>query len=63
MLALQMEKAGELDAERVRTVLVEPQANTALRALRIDALQRFGSDIISVWRALLHDPDRFVFLK
>ena len=60
MLGMQMEKFQELEAKRVRTVLVGPSENVALSKLRINALQQFGTDVPSAWRALLYDPDRFI---
>ncbi|MGH8678989.1 MAG: PGN_0703 family putative restriction endonuclease [Burkholderiales bacterium] len=59
MLAMQMEKFQELEAKRVRTVLIAPSGNVALTKLRINALRQFGTDVPSAWRALLYDPNRF----
>lgn len=59
MLGMQMEKFQELEAKRVRTILVAPSGNVALTKLRINALRQFGTDVLSAWRALLYDPNRF----
>jgi hypothetical protein len=60
MLGMQMEKSQELEARRVRSVLVAPSGNVAFSKLRMKALRRFGTDVPSAWRALLYDPDRFI---
>ncbi len=65
LLARGMEAAGELDAERVRVVMVAPSENLDLAQSITSAAQRhLGSTVPDVWRAAL-DPteaDRFVEL-
>ncbi|HVC43178.1 MAG TPA: hypothetical protein VND20_00045 [Candidatus Binataceae bacterium] len=61
MLAKQMEKDRDLCLKRVRTVLVAPGGNTAVRVLKISALHEFGGDNVSAWQALLQEPERFIF--
>ncbi len=60
MLAKQMEKDSQLGIDRVRVVLIAPRANLELHKLKIEGLRRFGIDVSSAWKALLHDSDRFV---
>jgi restriction endonuclease-like protein len=61
MLAFQMEKAREVGATVVLTMLVAPRANEALDKLRIDAFSRFGKTVSTVWPKLLRDPNHFTF--
>jgi len=60
MLAMQIEKDRDLRLDRVRTVFIAPRTNQSVRDLRIPALHRFGSDVLSAWSLLLHDRNRFV---
>jgi hypothetical protein len=61
MLAAQMLRDPSLKLHRVRTILVAPQSNTDLFRMRIPALERFGTSLLSVWRQLLQDPASFIF--
>lgn len=60
MLAMQMEKAHELGATRVRTILVVPGANLAFKCLKIGPLRAFGEDVTSAWHAVLQNRDHFI---
>jgi hypothetical protein len=60
MLALQMERAHEDDAQRVRVLHISPSANRALHKVTAPALRRFGDDAFDVFRGVLAEPDRFV---
>lgn len=63
LLAHEMERARELDADRVRVVHVSPVGNVALRtALHRDSHRRAGGDVFDIWRSMLCSPDRFVCL-
>jgi hypothetical protein len=61
MLATQMRSDKELGLDRVRTVLIAPRSNLNLYQVKIPSFKRFGPDLVAVWRALLSDPDGFVF--
>jgi hypothetical protein len=63
MLAMQMEKAHELGATRVRTILVVPGANLAFNYLKIGPLRAFGEDVTSAWHAVLQNPDHFMLCR
>ncbi len=60
MLALQMERAKENDARRVRVLHISPLANRALHNVTAPVLRRFGDDAFDVFRHLLAKPDRFI---
>jgi len=61
LLAHELEKARELDADVVRIVHVSPASNLALRgSLNRDVHRAIGADVFEVWRALLRRPDRFI---
>ena len=60
MLAKQMEKAHEQDAERVRVIHISPSMNRDLHKVTAPALRRFGDDAFTVFRELLVDPSAFV---
>jgi hypothetical protein len=61
MLATQMRSDKELGLDRVRTVLIAPRSNLDLFQVKIPSFKRFGTDLVALWRALLNDPDGFVF--
>lgn len=50
-----------LGLHRVRTVLIAPRSNVDLFKMKVPALERFGTDLVSVFRALLIDPTGFIF--
>jgi hypothetical protein len=61
LLAHEMEKAHEQEADLVRVVHVAPVANEALRAsLNRDSHRAAGDDVLAIWATLLRSPDRFV---
>lgn len=61
LLAHELEKARELEAEVVRVVHVAPSANDALRhSLNRDSHRAGASDVFAAWQALLRQPDRFL---
>ena len=61
LLAHELEKAHELDADVVRVVHVSPKDNTELRAsLNRDSHRAAGSDVFDIWRAMVRTPDRFI---
>ncbi|MBM3675200.1 MAG: hypothetical protein FJW88_09665 [Actinobacteria bacterium] len=71
MLAHEMELAGELDADRVRLVYAAPGANVALwssfatpvlRDVVLPGRHAPFTHVLDLWRALLLEPDRFVWL-
>jgi hypothetical protein len=51
----------QFEFKRFRTVLIAPKDNVEILKIKIPALQRFGTNIVSVWRALLYDPNSFIF--
>ena len=60
LLAHELEKAHELDADVVRVVHVSPAGNAELRAsLNRDSHRAVGSDVFGIWRCMLTSPDRF----
>jgi hypothetical protein len=61
MLASRMLANKELGLARVRTVLIAPRSNIDLFKMKVPALGRFGTDILTVFRAILHDPNGFIF--
>jgi len=60
MLAMRMEQARELDAERVRVIHISPSMNQDLHKVTAPALRRFGEDAFAVFRELLVDREAFV---
>src|SRR4051794_16370529 len=63
LMAREMEKARELDADVVRVVHVSPAGNAGLRAsLNRDSHRAIGPDVFDVWRTILRMSDRFVSL-
>lgn len=60
MLALEMQKANEDGAQRVRVLHLSPAANTALKKVTAPALRRFGDDAFSAFKAVLQHPEDFV---
>jgi hypothetical protein len=62
MLAFQMEKARENDADLVRVLHLSPVGNSALKKVTAPRLREYGSDFASAWRKLLQFPDRFTSL-
>jgi hypothetical protein len=63
MLATQLQRDVRNGLERVRTMLVAPRGNTALHEMKIPALDRFGRDSVAAWRAMLKNPDSFVYCE
>lgn len=61
MLATQLQRDEKLGLDRVRTVLIAPRPNLDLLKMKVSAFERFGTDILSVWPALLCDPNGFIF--
>lgn len=59
MLAFQMEKARENNADIVRVLHLSPAGNSALKQVTAPRLREYGSDLSSVWRRVLQFPDRF----
>ncbi len=69
LLAWQMEMAKELDADRVRVVLVAPAANHELATSydpglfgQVHEWQSPEPSVYELWRQMLRRPDRFVFI-
>ncbi len=60
MLAFQMEKAREADAERVRVLHISPAGNWRLHAVTAKPLRRFGTDAFAVFAETLVDPGVFI---
>lgn len=61
LLAWELEKTRELDADVVRLVHVSPAGNEALRSsLNRPTHAAVGGDVFDVWRTMLRRPDRFV---
>jgi hypothetical protein len=60
MLALQMERAHEDGAQRVRVLHISPSANRVLHKVTAPALRRFGEDAFELFASVLVKPDRFV---
>jgi hypothetical protein len=60
MLAFQIAKKRELQAQQARTVYISPRGNIALKQIRIDTLKRFGLDVSAAWSTLLQSPDHFI---
>jgi hypothetical protein len=63
MLATRLQRDTTNGLKRVRTMLVSPRGNTPLQEVKIEALTGFGPDLITVWRAMLRDPDSFVYCE
>lgn len=62
ILAFQMEAARENEADHVSVLHISPARNVALHKVTSPKLRRLGNDVFSVFRSLLVQPDRFVFL-
>ncbi|MEY2449633.1 MAG: hypothetical protein QOH79_3109 [Acidimicrobiaceae bacterium] len=66
LLAWQMERAQELEADCVRLVIAAPSANHPLMQSfnrpSLRALAGPGGTILDAWRAMLRRPDRFAYL-
>jgi hypothetical protein len=60
MLALEMQKANEDGAQRVRVLHFSPAANIPLKKVTAPALRRFGEDAFSAFKAVLVHPEDFV---
>lgn len=60
ILAMRMEAARELDAQRVRVIHISPSGNRALHKVTAPAMRKFGEDAFTVFRSLLVDPTAFV---
>ncbi|RYG86810.1 MAG: hypothetical protein EON59_09090 [Alphaproteobacteria bacterium] len=60
MLAVQMQRAGELGAERVRLLHISPAGNAKLHKVTAPALRKFGTDAFAVFASLLTEPKDFV---
>jgi hypothetical protein len=58
-LAWEMERAGELDAERVKLVVAAPSANRGYWDAVPAHLTDYYSDVSQLWHELLREPDRF----
>jgi len=59
LLAHEMEKAGELGADRVTLLHVSPQHNVDFSNVTSPALRELGTSPTEVWPKLLANPDRF----
>jgi hypothetical protein len=63
LLAHEMERAQELEAECVRVVYSAPAANTELwNSLTLHSHHAAGPDLRAAWKAMVAQPDRFVVL-
>jgi hypothetical protein len=60
MLALEMQKAKEGGAQRVRVLHLSPAANIPLKKVTAPALRRFGDDAFSAFKVVLVHPENFV---
>jgi len=58
-LAHEMEKAGELGAERVSVLHICPRANRDFARVTSPGLAGLGASVSEVWRNLVRDPSRF----
>lgn len=61
-LALEMERANELGAERVRLVVAAPRLNVAYWGAVPQHLATSYGDLAELWREQLREPDRFAVL-
>jgi hypothetical protein len=63
LLAYEMERTHELDADRVRVVYLAPGANAELwNSLSRPSHHAAGVDLKAAWNAMLRHPDRFVVI-
>ncbi len=60
LLAHEMEKHRELGADVVTVVHICPAKNTDFRRITSPNLDPLGKSATSVWKSLLHKPERFV---
>ena len=60
MLANRMQRAREMDAERVRVLHISPGGNARLHRVTAPALQTFGDDAFVVFKATLVEPESFI---
>ena len=64
LLAHGMEKAREMEADRVMVLHLEPSINTDFHEITAPALRsRPESRAVDVWKGLLRTPDRFVSMS
>jgi hypothetical protein len=59
LLANEMEKERELDADRVSVLHIEPAQNTEFQKVTSPELVGFGSMVTDVWQRLVREQDRF----
>jgi len=60
LLAHEMEKHHELDAQVVTVVHVCPEANTDFKRITSPNLVTLGDSVTDVWKSLLRNPERFI---
>jgi hypothetical protein len=60
ILAFQLQKAHELECDRVRVLHIAPNVNRAFRRVTAPLLRCFGEDAIAVWLCLLKDKTAFI---
>jgi hypothetical protein len=60
LLAHEMEKHQELDAEIVTVVHICPAKNTNFQRITSPSLRSLGDTATEVWHSLLRKPDRFI---
>jgi hypothetical protein len=60
LLAHEMEKAHELDAETVTVIQVHPAQNLDLNRVTSPGLESLGATAHAVWKSVLHYPGRFI---
>jgi len=62
LLAQEMEKARELEADKVSLLHIAPENNLDFKRVTSPALLPLGSTATEVWHSLLRHPDRFLSL-
>lgn len=60
LLAHEMEKAHELNANRVSVLHIAPAANVCFSRVTAPALQHLGSSVTQIWSRLVPKPGRFI---
>lgn len=59
LLANEMEKSGELDADIVSVLHINPAVNKAFQKVTSPGLQKLGNEVTYVWNKLQNRTDRF----
>mgnify|MGYP000892619344 CR=1 FL=1 len=63
LLANEMEKARELDADVVSVLHISPSANKPLQKVTSPGLGKLGNEVTYVWSKLVNRPGRFTSIS